>query len=157
MKLNLLFDSDNVLSGYTNVDPYADEKDKRKIKGDVDNLDYLCEEAECQHIIAVNVLDHFSSKDVDHILEHWISKLRHKGIITIGGVDLVEISKAINNNYIDLIQANIMLFGLQSEVWQTKKACLTSSSIIIALQNCGLRIIKNRINNYQYSIEGERP
>jgi hypothetical protein len=157
MKINLLYGSDNVLSGFLNIDPFAKDEDIKKNKGRVDNLDEICEDAECLSIIAEDIIDYFSSKEVDNIISHWIKKLRHGGKIVIGGIDLIEVSRSFNNKYIDLINTNLLLFGDQSESWKYRKSCLTSSELVKGLQGLGLNILKNRINNYKYTIEAERP
>ena len=94
MKVNLLYHSDSMRSGYVNVDPFAEEgSDKVKLK--LDNLDEVASNAECTDLVAVDVLDHYNSFEVDKVLDHWVRKLRKQGTLTVGGMDLTEVTEAL--------------------------------------------------------------
>jgi predicted SAM-dependent methyltransferase len=153
MKINLMHGSGTILSGFINID------DTQNNKMRVDNLDKICEDSECDEIIAEDVIDYFSSKEVDLIIQGWVSKLRHGGKIVIGGIDLDEICKSLYNKRINLVEANILIFGNQKHPWEFRKSGLTSILLVKVLKNYGLNIIKKRINliNYHYVIEAERP
>jgi hypothetical protein len=154
MKINLLINSNEILNGYINVDPLNNQLEK--IKGDVHNLDWLCEDAECNEIIAKDIISYFPINAVDSIIEHWIKKLRHKGIINIGGVDLTEIARGIISKNIDLVSANILFYGKQTEEWQVRKSGLTARELVLAIKRCGLRIMKSRVENYYYMVQAQR-
>lgn len=156
MKINLLYGTDDILSGFLNIDPLAGKDDEKKILGPIDNLDSICEDAECDYIIANDIIDYFSSREVDKIIEHWLTKLRHGGKIIIGGVDINEVSKGFINKQIDLIHINVFLFGEQDKPWQFRKSALTANDLVKAIESFGLKIIKNRTNNYRYIVEAER-
>lgn len=146
MKINIINIPGNTYAGFSNIHI-----------SEVANLDNLCEIAECTRLIAEDVLDYFSSHEVDGILGNWISKLRHGGTIIIGGIDINMVAKALVNKQIDLTQANILLFGNQDSTDSYRKSALTSELMIQALKTCGLTILKKRTNNYKYIIEAERP
>jgi hypothetical protein len=156
MKVNLLYKSNNLLSGFINIDPFSSKEDiesNKKIQGNIGDLDWVVEDSECTQIIAEDVLNYFAGPEVDQVIENWVRKLRHKGTIIIGGVDLFEVCRGIDGRYIDLVNANILLYGEDGE----KKSILSSIDLSKALRNLGLKIIKNRCNSYKYIIEAERP
>lgn len=156
VKINLLYGADDILSGYINVDPTTSSQDNKKVSGDVVNLDYLVENSECNHIVANEILSYLPASLINQTISHWIAKLRHKGILTIVDVDLIEISKGISQRYIDLEAANNLLYGAQDTDWKFKKCALSSFDIIEYLKEHKLRILKNRINNYKFTIEAQR-
>lgn len=154
MKLNLVYGnnprSDTTLSGFTQVDFY--EKD-------LNYLDEVCEDAECDTIIADDLIDYFPSTLVDILLESLLVKLRHGGRIVIGGTDLNEVVRNLFNKNLSTVNANILLFGMQNEPWEFRKSVLPAAELATALKQCGLKILKNRTNpeNCHYVIEAERP
>lgn len=157
MKLNILCGTNDILSGHVNIDPWAKDGDTEKIKGNIDNLDYLCEDGECTSIIATDVISYFPAIEVANVLENWVRKLRHKGSIIIGGADINELSKAFFQKQLDLVTVNILLFGEQKEPWQYKKNILNHYDLTNALEKLGLKIIKKRLSNYCYLLEANRP
>lgn len=146
MKINIINVPGHTFAGFSNIHI-----------SEASNLDNLCESAECTRLIAEDIIDYFSSHEVDMIIDNWISKLRHGGTIVIGGIDINQVAKALHNKQIDLVQANVLLFGEQSSPQDYRKSALTATKLVEALQGCGLKILKNRTNNYKYVIEAERP
>lgn len=57
MKINLLYNSNDILNDYLNIDHVEDGPDK--IHGLVDDLDEFCEPAQCKSLIAMDVIDKF--------------------------------------------------------------------------------------------------
>ncbi len=157
MKLNLLLHDDSPRSGFINVDPFAPPEDQRRIRGHFSCLDEIVDDAECDELIAGDILDYVSVEDVDEVLDHWISKLRHGGVITIGGLDLREVTSHIANYTLKTPDANILLFGAQQAPWQFRKSVSTLSERIAYLTDKGLKPLKKRADNYFYSITMERP
>ena len=163
MKLNLVFGSRNILSGYKNIDPFIDESQQStfdnpiKLKYDFTNLDRLCENGECEEIIVDNILSFFAAKDVDKILSHWISKIKHGGKIIILDIDLNHVATALNNGFLDFNQANKLIYGNQSREWEFRRSLLSAPILQGALQQYGFNIIKYRFDNYEFIIEAMRP
>lgn len=146
MKINLVFDLKNSLSGYNNIDV--------GISGPT--LDEVCEDAECTEIVADDVVNYFPAEYVSIILDNWIKKLRHGGQLIVGGTDLNEVSRQFFNKNINLSETNILLYGEQREPYQFRQSGLTSYDLAKSLKDCGLHILKNRINNFHFTIVAER-
>jgi hypothetical protein len=156
MKINLLYNSNNLLSGYLNIDPLSSEDDiqsGKKVQGNIFDLNWAVEDAECTSIVAEDIINYVPAENIAQVLDNWVRKLRHNGTIIITGVDLYEVCRGINGRYIDLENANQLFYGETGE----KKSILSGSDLTRALEECGLKIIKNRYNSYKYTIEAERP
>lgn len=79
-----------------------------------------------------------------------ISKLRHKGTMTILGSDLNLITMAYQLKNINESQINDLLFN-------DKKSSSTNSETAKLLESSGLKILRNRIYDYKWQVTAERP
>lgn len=157
MKINLLLNSKAVRSGYTNLDPLAPPGDPDRIPGTLTNLDDFVEDAEATEIVALDVIDFVPSTDTNDVLAHWIRKLRHGGILTIGGVDLRDVCKAVVFQQLNLTEANLLLYGEQEAPWQYRKATLTLQHVINALEEQGMEITRKHSDRFRYCVTARRP
>jgi hypothetical protein len=148
MKINFISDPGDSLSDYNNIDITA--------AGFSPYLDGVCDLAECQSIIAMDVLNYFSSLETDSIVNRWILLLRHGGKLVIGGYDALSIAKGIVQRDLSLVEANIMLFGEQNMSWDFRRCIVSSMELVQALKAMNLKINKNIVGNYRYTIEAER-
>lgn len=156
MKINLLINSTNVRKGFINVDPFATPNDG-KLRGNVGNLDGIVDDAECEVLVCDDVLD-FIPQDVSgDVLVNWIKKLRHGGTITIGGVDLREVSLAFSRQEIDLQSANILIYGNQRLPVSYRKSSSTIQHVIGLLKSRGLDILDKKVDSCFYSVTARRP
>lgn len=158
MKINLLYGVGDYLNGYLNIHPFSvEETDSLKI-GDVKNLDKWVQDAEAKEILATDVIDYLPLNEVNPTITNWVKKLRHKGTLVIGGVDLFEISKGVYQYELDIPTANKLLHGLQQEPHLFRRANFTIFGITDYLANThGLVIMKKRITGYTYTVEAIRP
>ena len=92
MKINITVGSSHFINGYLNIDPITgqDGGEAQAIKADIRNLDDLVMDSECHEIIAEDVLDFLEKEDAKIALSNWARKLRHKGMIIVGGTDIHE-------------------------------------------------------------------
>lgn len=157
MKINLLLSDNSPRSGFVNIDPYAPSGDPLRTIGDVTNLDEHCEDAECDELVALDIIDYVPALELDSVLLHWLKKIRHGGSITLGGVDMREVSRAFVAQKISLEDANILFYGAQSAPWQYRKSTLTLQKLIELLESKGLKIVQKRINHFSYSVKAVRP
>jgi hypothetical protein len=79
-----------------------------------------------------------------------ISKLRHKGSMTILGSDLNLVTMAYQLKNIDEVQLNNLLFG-------DRKSTGTNSEVVKVLESAGLKILRNRVYDYKWQVTAERP
>jgi hypothetical protein len=155
-KLNLLINGGDLRSGYVNIDPLAVGQDE-VMAGSVGNLDWIADDAECDEIVALDVIDFLSSTETDATLEHWLKKLRHGGTITIGGIDLYEVAKGILHGRIDVAEANFLIHGNQSVPADCRKANTTIQQMIRVLDGLGYELLHKKIDGYKFYITARRP
>lgn len=157
MKINLLVNSNDVRSGYTNIDPFASPTDTQKVIGNVYDLDEYVDDGEAIDLLALDVIDYVSPASTDAVLDIWIKKIRHGGTITIGGIDMREISHAFLNNKISLTEANILLYGAQRAPYEYRKATLTIQHVINMFKERGFKLERKQIIQYHYYVTARRP
>ena len=152
MKINLILDG-HPLSGYRNIDPYG-FGDETKTVGDIHNLNDIVEDAEATEILALDVIDFMPSDTVLTAISHWVSKLRHRGTIVIGGKDLWQISKAIHQKILDITEANEAIHGTEEK---PRLSHLTIDRLVSIMEDQGLKILKKRVNKFDMVVEAQRP
>ena len=83
MKLQITI-HDQPMSGYQYINPMYGQ--------DIYNLDNIVSDNECTEIFADKIIDFISISNMFNMVSHWIKKLRHGGILVIGGTDCYELS-----------------------------------------------------------------
>ena len=156
MKINLLRNSNNVLNGYVNIDPYA-KPDSGKVHGEVMNLNDFVDDGEAEEIIADDIIDYADSTILPSVIANWVGKLAHGGKLVIGGVDLEDVVYGIIQGKLQLDRANALLHGNSQFAWDTKKTTLTLESLKDIISRHGLKILKARTADYRMTIVAERP
>jgi hypothetical protein len=156
MKINIMYHTDSPRSGFLNIDPYSDGTVKNTVVGDPKNLDEHVDDASCKEIVALRVLDNYSSQEVDSIINHWVSKLRMGGSICIGGTDMRNVAKSLYQGNIGINDANMLIFGNQDKDWEHKQSCLDVNIMVDILKERGLKIVKKRVNGYDFVVVAER-
>ena len=156
MKINLLVDSDKVMGGYLNIDPCAKDGEA-KVKGIIHDLNEYVDDGEAEIIRAIDAIGYFAHVDSAVVADNWIRKLKHGGTIIIGGIDIIEVARAIANRTIDIDQANILLYGNQKHSWDFYKAGFTALQLVEYLESKGLKITKKRIHDFHFIVEAVRP
>jgi len=163
VKLNLLMYSDNVMAGYTNLDPYPIFSNKgqafstEKVMGDVQNLDNIADDGECEKIRAMEVLDYVTLANKIPVIHNWMKKLQHGGILTVSGFDLYSISLSIKNGVLEGDEARLVLYGPPSFPFGVRQGLFTIEEVVNIFTASGLNILKKSVANYQYLVSGQRP
>ena len=155
MKINILLDSpNNTLSGYVNVDPIADPNDIKRVVCDVDNLTPLVDDGEAEVIIVTEVLAYFPFRDLDRLVNHWVSKLKKGGgRLTITDIDFYEVTRDIQSRKLNLEEANMLLYGHEDKPWRYRKALISGQLLADLLRSKGLKIVKHRLGEYKFVVE----
>jgi hypothetical protein len=155
MKINLLLNNNALCSGYLNIDPFA-TTGQEKVWGQFNNLDDHVEAEECEEIRAINIIDYYPRLELLNFLPHWIGKLRHGGVLTLGFVEPTEVAKAIVNGALSLEEINALLHGNDAGDWQTIKSSSTIKYLCGLLERHGMKILTRRVVNYQAIVKGQR-
>lgn len=155
MKLNLIRDSNDVISGYVNIDPYG--KSESVVIHSYENLDDIAENAQCTDIIARDVIDYIEPLNIDNVLRHWLSKLRINGKITISGTDLMSVCEKYVEGAFDADVATALIYGERTESHKYKKNASTLENVVRFLEMCGLKIILKSLNSdLTYTVQAQR-
>lgn len=159
VKVNLLVDNPaGVRPGYLNLDPLAPDQDPTgRVKCDLEKLDQLVDPAEVSEFVAHGILDFFPLHRANGVLDHWLSRLAHEGTITLSCVDLLEVTKSLQNRLITIETANILLHGEQDRPWKFRQANYTLNQIAGTLAGKGLRVQQKRINEFKAIVVAQRP
>ena len=154
MRINLLRDSNNIRNGYLNIDNFVGEN---KAQGDVTNLDPLVDDGTAEEIIANNILEYYEYGKSANILNNWLKKLRHGGVLTIITTDYRAVCKAVLREVITPAESLPFLYGTQTSSLMYKKSGYTLDILQNVFTQAGLNITKVNLSNLQISISGERP
>jgi len=153
MKINLLRNSNQTMSGYLNIDILPGEN---KVQGDIANLDNLVDDASCYEIVARNILEYVPHTEIPQVVGHWVKKLSHGGKITINTTDLRSIVKSVAREALTIQETLELLFGKNSTVFDGKKSAMTAHTLSALLEANGLKVTNKAIDSYEISITAER-
>ena len=158
MKLNLLLNNASwVRSGYLNLDPHAPENDPQRTRASVVQLDDHVDDGEVEELLAHDVLEYIPGREADQVLNHWVKKLAHGGILSIRTPDLRAIAHGLTYRLITIDDANLVLHGDQAQDWQTCKATYSLDHLVKVLEGKGLKIIRRLKDGYHCLVVAQRP
>lgn len=157
MKLNLLFNAPgDCRSGYLNLD-HAPQQGSPATKCDVTKLGEFVDANEVVELVACDLLDAFPANKVDEVLDHWLSRLAHKGQITISVVDVQMVAKAYLVGKLKLDDVNVLVHGEQDAPGHFRQCSLTMDQLIKVLEHKKLKVLKKRTENFRAFVTAERP
>lgn len=157
MKIHLHQNPTEELNGYTNI-CLGDDVDGGEITNRNNELDAVVDSAEAMEIVADNVLEFIPIAELMPFLEHVIGKLRHKGTLIITGVDAYTVAKDYVSYKLSIEEFNFLLHGNQCNERDVKMTTLTLHGMVSFLsKQCGLKIIGQQLEEYNYVIEVQRP
>lgn len=159
MKLNLLFDNpQGVRGGYINLDPLCQDESTSNFfrREDIKTLDCI-DDAECEEIMAIDVIDYFKAEDAKELVGIWAKKLKHGGLIVLGFIDVYQLTKTILGRSIDINKTNELMHGKQDKGWKTIRSSLSMEYVTNLLEGHGFHILSKRFNGYNAIVKARRP
>jgi hypothetical protein len=96
-------------------------------------------------------LDMVSYKDREATLQNIIKKIMYGGFIELTGVDLEEVSRAINQGYISEDEGNSLLYGNSNSL-----SVSSLDSVCGLISKYGFKVFQQRRNKYRYYIKAKR-
>jgi predicted SAM-dependent methyltransferase len=153
MKINLIHVDGQKMGGFQNINSVMSD-DEESVWCDLRNLDAVVDDAEAEYILARDVINYVPLEEMGSTVAHWSSKLRHGGKISIGAVDLKELSRMVHTGEISEQESNIALYGSPVKV---KRNIFNIKTLTDFLSSVGLQIIKSKINGYNMIVEAQRP
>lgn len=140
------------MQGYLHIDPMP-KGDVPAFTGTLDQIAQVCDKAECEEIIASEMLDYINIKQIDDVIKTFASLLRHDGEMVLGGNDIEELSRMSFLSLLKLEDVNNILYGDKF-----RKAGLYSADFIrTKLEEHGLEILNITLNTYKFTIRCKRP
>jgi hypothetical protein len=158
MKLNLLLDdSAAIRPDYINIDPLAPLNNDNLVRDTFKELREV-DDGEADSIVAIDIIDYYSPKEVMDFFTVWAKKLKHGGVLTVGFTDIYALSKGIMMRYLNLEAANVQLHGLQDKAWKIRRCSLSIDFIAKSLETRGLKILNKRLGgNAKAIVKAVRP
>jgi len=153
MKILLTINPALTRSGYTNICPLGGEGN---IADGYINLDQYAENGELEELVVTEAAEFLDINQLNIALNNWYSKIAYGGSITIEGTDLRRICNAFILQQITPEQANHLIFGSQSNVFEFKKTGISLNEIAQTMAQFGFKIIKKRIDGFRFVVTGER-
>ena len=154
MKVNLIINGHS-LSGHVNIDPYG-FGDSSKVAGDVFDIGHAVQDSEATEILAHDIINFTEYSKIDSVILNWVSKLRHGGVIVIGGKDLWHVSKCYSQRLINTEEFNKAVFGNQEHKKDYRQSHVTMTEVVSKLESLGLKVLKKRVNGYEMVVEAVR-
>lgn len=154
VKVNLLINRpDDVRSGYLNLDPAATPESRDgRVHTDLGILAEV-DAGECQELVAHDILDAFPIDRVDAVLGIWLSKLAHKGRLSLSVPDLREVSRAYLAGGLTAEQANLLLHGDHYR----RQCSFSIQQLCDVLSSKGYKIVTAKVANFHAILTVERP
>jgi len=140
MKLNLGCGGDK-RDGWVNIDIRKEVKPDKVL--DLEKTPYPFESESVDEILAKDVIEHFSFRNVEKIVKEWHRILKKGGKLTIQTPDLDAILKAIKQGKIKgWWQISYWLYGGQEYPENTHKLIFTKKEIKKFLEEIGFEVKK---------------
>lgn len=152
-KLNLNCGQD-VRNGYLNIDKYQSDLPSDKYQsGNIDSLDWICDDTSVDEIIAINVLETIPFNQIEEVIKNWARKLSPGGTIKLSIIDLYIIAKLF-------VEAKISTQDFIGHLWgnnnQTKFSAINSSDLCVLLDRVGLNVTVKRYDGISFYLEATK-
>lgn len=151
MKINLLYDSNELRSDFVNVDPFAVGDEQRVCASPYDL--YFCADNECYELLCNDILCFYSRKDCFKILNHFLQKMHHGGKIVISDTNLYELARLYALGKIDDDGFIGTAFGNTHQ----KKCGVTLKELTEFFKQNGYYILSKKISDVKFVLEVGRP
>ncbi len=131
------------LSQYKDITPQFEDCQQVNIE----QLNHI-PQSTCTLIHVGNTCDFIPNRP--DVLTYVIQLLRYGGCLIIEGTDLTDISRAIFDGAVKTEDVQGLLFA-------GRYFCYSLEDVVAELQKLGLKIVKQRLQQYKYYIKAERP
>lgn len=112
---------------------------------------------EAEEILALDVIEYIPRMMFDSIIQHWTSKLAHKGKLIVNFVDLYTVCRLFFIGQLEMQNVNFLLHGASLNGWDDKKVNMTVPQICKTLEGNGLKVISKKLDGMNALVIAERP
>jgi len=149
IKVNL-FVSGFPLNGYLNISSLV-KPGEDVIQNDLTDLNSVLDHNSVRELLANDVLDYIPLHGKQQVLGNYLCKISHGGKIIIKGIDIREISRLIYLGHIDFIEANKLIYGEASNIYNLKKGLVFPDELInMVLSSNQFRVDSVKFNGIEY-------
>ena len=134
------------LTGYNNINLITDTINMQ-------NLDHLCEKAECIELILDNVLSYIPLKTLENFLKNLITRLRYNGKLIITDFNLDSVIDKYSNGVISMYELNDKLFDSRTSA---KRSGFTIQYIENIIKSSNISIESIQLNDDSFMIIAKR-
>lgn len=138
-----------IFPGFINID--QNPQNEGEIKGDIRKLEF--EDNSVELIVAKNILQVFSHRELPKILLEWRRVLKPAGSLVLSVPDIKSILEAYNEGKLDFDETNTAIFGNQTNEFDYFYNSFDEKSIVKILETLGFKIIevqKTNLNSQKY-------
>lgn len=107
-------------------------------------------DGQCSEIYAPNFLDTVKIGDYKDTIFNLCKKLEHGGKIILGGIDLIELMKNVQNYTINVEEFNNIVYN------ESRQGVFTLNDTVEHLIDIGLKIQRKQLNGYNFLVEAIR-
>ena len=152
MRINLIFKDSEKLESYLNIDPRPSSEGV--VKCELDNLDPIVDDSEVSELRALDAIDFFPPHKILSVITHWKKKIKKGGKLTVGGVDLLSIARALHQRQITITDAISDLYNSPDNTQDVKMCCSTLEDMVNIFQHLGLTVEDKTLRDNRYVLIG---
>lgn len=108
-------------------------------------------DGQCSEIYAPKFLDTVKMSDYKNTIFNLCKKLEHGGKIILGGIDLIEFMKNVQNYTVNVEDFNGIVYN------ESRQGMFTLNDTVENLIDIGLKIKRKQLNGYNFLVEAVRP
>lgn len=139
-------------SGHLNVE-VAGDPPPGAVKGNALDLSEHVDANEAASLVALNVLDTLAPAEAARALEHWLTRLGHGGELTVSGVDLRAVARALVNGELTHDEADALVHGVAAP----RRSSYSLPRLVKVLASRGLEVLSQRIVHFNAVVTARRP
>lgn len=144
-KVRFYTKKDFELSGYKNI-----------LVEKIEDIDLSqIDDGELDELILDDVIDFMPIDKVEDLIKALSIKIKKQGNIIFTGRDLYEVSKEFSKYDISIVEANKGIFG-DNPNFPRRLGFTVSTLSNFLKEECKLKILKKRVNKYEYCVEATR-
>lgn len=125
-----------------------------KATGFARNVDAFADDGECDVVLSNDMLNYVHFSDAERFITHLAKKVRHEGTIVLGAKCPIEICKMLLRGDFNFTEFNRIIYG--DTDGQPLEGTITINAVVNILQQNGFKIMKKRLEGYDFTVEAVR-
>lgn len=122
--------------------------------GFVKNVDAFAENGQCDEVVSPDMLNYIHFSTAEDFIVHLAKKVKHGGLLVLGGKDPIEVSKMLVRGDFNFIEYNRIMYGDANA--RPLANTMTINAVVNTLTLNGFKIMKKRLDGYTFTVEAKR-